>query len=88
LRLAIWVTVIVVALITVFYGFLVLELLSGNNQKSVVSQIPMTIPYAAIPTGFLLIAAASIERLVQHLRVMGWVVKQGDSTVSPDETEV
>lgn len=68
LRLAIWAAVCVVALVTAFYGLRVVDLVSGNNQRSVVAAMPMSIPYAAIPAGFLLIAVAGIARLAQLLK--------------------
>jgi TRAP-type C4-dicarboxylate transport system permease small subunit len=71
LRLAIWAVVCVVALATAYYGLRVVELIGGNNQRSVVAEIPMAIPYAAIPVGFLLIVVAGVAKFAQLLKAIG-----------------
>jgi len=85
LRLAIWALVFVVALVTAYYGLRVVELVGGNNQRSVVAEIPMAIPYAAIPAGFLLIAAAAVARFTQLLKAIGRGAPD-EAAVAPDGT--
>lgn len=85
LRLVIWALVCIVALVTAYYGLRVVELVAGNNQRSVVAEIPMAIPYAAIPAGFLLIAAAAVARFTQLLKAIARDAPD-EAAVPPDGT--
>ncbi len=65
LQTVVLIVVASVAAIIAYYGWGFVEFAADMDQRSVVSGIPMTIPFAAIPVGFLLVAVASVVRLIQ-----------------------
>lgn len=79
LRTTVLVVVCIVALITTYLGFQFVALVASMDQRSVVTRLPMVVPFAAVPIGFLLILIASIVRLIQHFRAMDEIDENGDS---------
>jgi len=70
LRMVVLAVVCIVAVVTTYFGIQFLVLIAGMDQRSVVTQLPMVIPFAAVPVGFSLIVLASALRLTQRLRAM------------------
>jgi len=85
LRLLVLAVVCLVAVATTYFGVQFLVLVADMDQRSVVTQLPMVIPFAAVPIGFLLIVVASAIRLTQRVRTMG--AGQQDETDSVQELE-
>jgi TRAP-type C4-dicarboxylate transport system permease small subunit len=83
LRTTVLVVVCVVALITTYLGFEFVGLVASMDQRSVVTRLPMVVPFAAVPIGFLLIVIASVVRLIQRFRAMD----QLDENSDPDAIE-
>ena len=60
-----------VAAVVAFEGFGLVSKLASMNQRSVVAQVPMSIPFSAIVVGFSLMALASLFRVYEVARSMG-----------------
>jgi TRAP-type C4-dicarboxylate transport system permease small subunit len=70
LRLLVLAVVCLVAVATTYFGIQFVLLVADMDQRSVATQLPMAIPFAAVPVGFLLIVVASAIRLSQRVRAM------------------
>ena len=79
LRTVVLVAVCIVAVITTYLGFQFVGLVGSMDQRSVVTRLPMVVPFAAVPIGFLLIVIASVVRLIQRFRAMDEFDENSDS---------
>lgn len=59
---------IVVAVILTWYSVGIVAGMIENDQRSMVSQMPLAIPFAVLPLGFSLIALFSLLRLLDLIR--------------------
>lgn len=61
---------LVIAVVIVGDSASIVSLVAGMDEKSVVAQVPMEIPYAALPVSFALMAAAVAWRLYAMFRTL------------------
>lgn len=67
LRIMILLVTALVALAMVYYGSQFVLFIASMDQRSAVSNVPMSVPFAAVPVGFALIALAAIVRVARRL---------------------
>lgn len=72
-------TMLVVALIIMGMALVIVAGMVDTDQRTIALEIPMAIPYLALPIGFLLIALVAVTRIL-------WLVRRGWNSSVPAST--